>query len=819
MKNRILLLKSTCQKILPSLLKIKSRHINDNNVHFYYFSSMKNFILFFTICTSLVYSQTKFSISGTVKDSASGEDMIGAIVADKAADVAVETNEYGFYSLSVPAGKRAITIEYPGYTSKTYQIDVQNNVTYNFNINEEVTVLKEVVITEKKPDENLSNVKMSTNNLDLRQIKTLPALFGEVDIIKNLQTLPGVQTAGEGTTGYFVRGGGSDQNLILLDEAPVYNGSHILGFFSVFNSEAIKNAELYKGAIPAQFGGRLSSLLDIRSKDGNNKRFAGGASVGLISGKFSLEGPIKKNRSSFIISGRRSWADMFLKLNSDPDVRKNQLYFYDLNAKVNYTINDKNRIFVAGYFGRDKLKFGAFGIGWGNATGTVRWNHIYNSKVFSNTSLIFSNFDYKLDLNTGGFRFDWTSNLKEVGLKHDFNIFASNKIEINTGVQLNYRYFQPGKVNFSGLPGFNNIVLNDLKATEEAAYISLDYKLNAKWFIQYGTRLTAFQHIGDAKVNVYKDNIADQKNLIGTKNYESFQTIKNYWAVEPRLATRYRINSSTAIKSSLSRNVQFLHLISNSTIPLPTAVWVPSTSFIKPQYAHQIATGIFKNLKDNAYEVSAEVYYKKMFDVTDFKDNAQLFLNPNMETEIRQGTAQSYGLELFVKKNLGRFNGWISYTLSKSTRQVDGVNNSEEFRADYDRRHNFNFIANYDLGRNWTAGMAFVYATGRPYTLATGSYKVFGVDMPIYTERNGYIMPAFHRLDVSFTKKWTSEKNPHFERSLNISIYNVYNRKNPYFVSLDDKKDAQGQIIPNEKQVNMYWLFPILPSISYSINF
>ncbi|HTF81324.1 MAG TPA: TonB-dependent receptor, partial [Cytophagales bacterium] len=445
-----------------------------------------------------------------MKDSASGEDLIGAIVSDKEADAAIETNEYGFYSLSVPSGKRIITVEYPGYSKKTLEVDLQQNQTINFVISEpvdaEVTVLKDVVLTDKKPDDHVNNIKMSTNTLDIKQIKTLPALFGEVDIIKNIQTLPGVQTAGEGTTGYFVRGGGSDQNLILLDEAPVYNGSHIMGFFSVFNSEAIKTAELYKGAIPAQYGGRLSSLLDIRSKDGNNKRYSGGASLGLISGKFNLEGPIKKDRSSFILSGRRSWADMFLKLSPDADVRKNKLYFYDLNAKVNYQINDKNRIFVAGYFGRDMLKFNAFGIGWGNATGTVRWNHIFSSKVFSNTTFIFSNFDYKLELNTSGFGFDWTSNLKEVGLKQDFNIFSSNKIELNTGFQLNYRYFQPGKVMFTGLPGFKDIVLNDFRATEEAMYINVDYKLNAKWHLQYGTRITAFQHIGKAKVNQYVNN-------------------------------------------------------------------------------------------------------------------------------------------------------------------------------------------------------------------------------------------------------------------------------------------------------------------------
>ncbi len=784
-----------------------------------YFSNMKHFLLFFSFLVGAAYSQNQYSVSGIVKDSASGENIIGAIVSDNEADVAIETNEYGFFSIALPAGKRKIRINYSGYQTKIVEINLQKNETINFTIAEEgeVTVLKDVVLTDRKPDENISNVKMSTNTVDVNQIKTLPALFGEVDIIKNIQTLPGVQTAGEGTTGYFVRGGGADQNLILLDEAPVYNGSHILGFFSVFNSEAIKNAELYKGAIPAQYGGRLSSLLDIRSKDGNMNRLAGNASLGLISGKISLEGPIKKDKSSFILSGRRSWADMFLKLSPNEETRKNQLYFYDFNAKVNYKINDKNRIFVAGYFGRDKLKFSVFDLGWGNATSTVRWNHVFNSKVFSNTSLIFSNFDYHLGLKTSSFGFDWVSNLKEVGLKQDFNIFATNKIEVNTGFQLSYRYFQPGKVDFTG--GFKDIVLDPYKAGEEAVYFNADYKVTPKWFLQYGIRLTSFQQLGSSTVNVYKNNIAREENLIGTKKYGALETIKSNYAVEPRMAARYRINETTSLKASLSRNAQFLHLISNSTVPLPTAVWLPSTSYIRPQYANQVATGIFKNFKEGMFETSVEGYYKKMFDVTDFKDNAQLFLNPTLETEIRQGNAKSYGVEFFVKKNGKRFNGWISYTLSKATKQIDGVNGGREFRADYDRRHNVNVVGNYSLGKNWTLGFAWVYATGRPYTLPTGYYMVDGYKMPTYTERNGYVMPAFHRLDVSFTKKWYSTKHPNLEKALNISVYNLYNRKNPYFVQMEDKKDADGNTIVDQKVVNMYWLFPIIPSISYSVTF
>lgn len=784
---------------------------------------MKKFLITFLLSTiSVLFAQNDFSISGTVKDSATGEDMIGVVILDKSTNVAVETNDYGFYSIQLSAGEHLIKVVYSGYNTKEFKIMVINNEVKNiFLSSENVTTLKEVVITNRKADDHVDNIKISTNNLDIAQIKTLPALFGEVDVIKNIQTLPGVQSAGEGTTGFFVRGGGADQNMILLDEAPVYNASHVLGFFSVFNSEVLKNAELYKGNIPAQYGGRLSSLLDIRTKDGNMNRLGGSASLGLISGKFLVEGPIKKDKSSFIISGRRSWADVFLKMSPKKNVQETQLYFYDLNAKFNYKINEKNRVFVAGYFGKDVMNLGKFGISWGNSTGTLRWNHIFNSKVFSNTSLIFSNFDYNIKVGLSSISLDWISNIKEVGLKQDFNIFATNKIELNTGFQLNYRYFKPGTITFKGdmAKSFSNIEMSHLQCTEEAVYLNADYKLDPKWFIQYGIRVTSFQQVGNSTMNLYKDNIVKEENLIGTKSYKQFEIMNTDWAVEPRMAVRHKLNTSTSIKASVSRNVQFLNLISNATIPLPTAMWIPAGRYIKPQYSNQIATGLFKNFAENMFETSVEVYYKKMFDLTDFKDNARTFFNKTLETEISQGTGKSYGSEFFIKKNRGRLTGWISYTLSKSTKTIEGVNGGREFRADYDRRHNFNVIANYELPKNWVMGTAWVYSTGRPYTLATGYTMYDGYKMPTYTERNGYVMPAFHRLDFSFTKKWKSDKHPHLEKLLNLSVYNAYYRKNPYFITMDDKLDANGDPIPNEKVVNKTWLLPIIPSVSYTINF
>ncbi|MFQ3574953.1 MAG: TonB-dependent receptor [Cytophagales bacterium] len=779
----------------------------------------KSLFLLFVFFVCQIQAQSKFTISGYVKDNKNGEDLIGATVMAKNTKYAVATNEYGFFSLTMPEGEYVIVIQYIGYKNIEKSINLNANQKLNFSLQEDVKEMEEVVITEKKPDDNVSNIKMSSNTLDIKQIKNLPALFGEVDIIKNIQTLPGIQNAGEGTTGFFVRGGGADQNLILLDEAPVYNASHLLGFFSVFNADAVKSAEIYKGGIPAQYGGRLSSLLDIRTKDGNNKKFGGIASIGLISSKVSLEGPLKKEKSSFFVSARRTYVDMFLKLSPNPQSRSNQLYFYDINAKMNFNINEKNRIFIAGYFGRDVLKFGVFGLNWGNGTGTFRWNHLFNDRLFSNTTLIYSNFNYGLGIRSGAVGFDWTSNLKETALKQDFTYFLNPQNELKFGAVMTYRTFQPGKITPSSAGSvFSPIQLDQYNAGEMAIYASNDQKLGARWHLQYGLRYTIFSQMGNSKVFKYNGD-RRRENIVDTLSYGAFQPIKTYGGLEPRLALRYTLNTSSSIKSSYNRTYQFLHLLSQSTIPLPTAVWIPSTQHILPQYADQVAVGYFKNLFDNKIETSVETYYKEFHDVTDFKDNSDILLNPHVETEVRQGKGWSYGIEFFVKKNSGKLTGWISYTLSKAERQIADVNGGERYRADYDRRHNANLVASYELTPKWNISGAWVYSTGRPMSLPAGFYDVGGYNVPLYTERNGYVMPAFHRLDFSATKKWRSKKNEKIEKSFNISFYNLYNRKNPFIVTVDNENDSNGRPIENKKVINMYWLFPILPSISYQISF
>ena len=777
-------------------------------------------IFFFHVCVVFfTCAQNKFSISGYVKDAKNGEDIIGAVIKVYGLDVSTLSNEYGFFSLSLPPGDYDLTISFIGYKTFRKKIKLDSNQNLKIFLEEEILEMEEVIITDKKPDENVTNIKIGANTLDIKKIKTLPALFGEVDIIKNIQTLPGIQNAGEGTTGFFVRGGSADQNLILLDEAPVYNPAHVLGFFSVFNADAIKTAEIYKAGIPAQYGGRLSSLLDIRTKDGNQKNINGLASLGLISSKGTLELPIKKEKSGLFLSARRTYADLFLKLSPNAQTRNNRLYFYDLNAKFNLDINSKNRVFFASYWGRDVLKFGAFGLEWGNKTFTFRWNHLFNSKIFCNTTTYFSNFDYGLTITAGAIGFDWTSNLKEAAFKQDYTFFVNPQNEVKAGFALTYRTFQPGKINpTSSNSVFLPIKLDSYQAGEVATYISNEQKLNTKWLLQYGVRYTLFVQLG--KSNVFKYNgEREPENIVDTITYNRFEPIQTYCALEPRFSMRYLLNYRASIKTSYNRTYQFLHLLSQSTIPLPTAVWIPSTKYIKPQYADQVGVGFFQNFLDNAFETSIETYYKKFYEVTDFKDNSEILLNPHIETEIRQGQGESYGVEFLLKKNTGKFTGWTSYTLSKAERKINGVNGGRKYRADYDRRHNFNIVLCYDITTKWCIASTWTYTTGRPISLPVGFYNVGDYSVPYYTERNGYVMPAFHRLDCSATRKWKGKRNTKIQKMLNISIYNLYNRKNPFIVTVDNETDENGKPIENKKVINMYWLFPIIPSVNYQITF
>lgn len=769
---------------------------------------------------SYIRAQDNHTLSGYVKDVSNGEELIGVTVLVKELKSGVISNPYGFYSLTLPAGDYTLVFGYLGYTSIEKMITLDKNMSLNIELEESVLKMDEVVIREEPLDANVTAVRMSNNELNIQQIKKMPALFGEPDIIKTIQMLPGVISAGEGTSSFFVRGGSADQNLILIDEAPIYDPSHLFGLFSVFNSEVIKDAELYKGGIPSRFGGRLSSILEVRTKDGNNKKLSGAGGIGTLAGRFMLEGPIKKDKSSFIISGRRSWADLFLRAAG----QKNLVHFYDVNAKVNWKNSNKNRFFTAIYLGRDVFSFDDFGFDWGNATATFRWNHLFNDKLFSNTSLIASNFDYGLKSTDNAEGFNWTSDLKEFTLKEDLSYFPNPNHELSFGYHVTYRQFSPGIITpTSPTSIFKETKLQKMFALDHAFYVGDQHRINDRLSLKYGARLSIFQNIGREDVYVYtdpEDNINIER--IDTLQFGSFENIKTYVRLEPRFAARYLLNATSSLKFSYNRMVQNTHLIASGTVPLPFNTWSPSSTYLQPQLSDQVAVGYFKNMKDNTYEMSVEAYYKDMDNVTDFADNADIFFNQDLATEFRQGKSWSYGTELLFKKNEGLLTGFLSYTWSKTERKVPGVNKGETFIANYDRRHSFNAVATYDLNERWSFGANFTYSTGRPLTVPAGRYE-FGDDYNVdyFTGKNQYRLPAIHRLDVSATYAKPPKEGRKWKSSWVFSLYNTYSRKNPFTVFTQTRQDDDGNVEGNgaEKQAKLVYLFPILPSVTYNIKF
>ena len=762
-------------------------------------------------------AQQKFTINGYVKDAENGEELIGATVIVKELGTGAVTNVYGFYAVSLPPGRYTLQYTYIGYLTIEKDFNLTADTEANVELPVEAIQMADIVITDKPIDANVSDISMSHNAVDVKQVKKLPALFGEPDIIKTIQMLPGVISAGEGTSSFFVRGGSADQNLILIDEAPVYDPSHLFGLFSVFNADVIKDSELYKGGIPSRYGGRLSSILEVRTKDGNNKEFAGQAGIGLLASKLMVEGPIKKDKSSFIISGRRSYVDLFLKA-ADQD---NLVHFYDINAKVNWKHNNNNRFFLAAYIGRDVFSFeDVFGFDWGNATATFRWNHLFNDRLFSNTSVIASNFSYKLGLEDDAQGFDWRSNLKELTLKEDLNYFLNTSNELEFGYHVTYRDFSPGKISPTSASSlFAESELDPMFALDHALYAGNQQKVSDKLTLRYGLRLSVFQNIGDQDVYTYvdpQDNIDPTR--VDTLSYGQFENIKTYVNLEPRFSARYLLNANSSIKASYNRMVQNTHLISSGTVPIPFNTWSPSTPYLKPQLADQVAVGYFRNLKDNTVEVSAEAYYKDIQHVTDFADNAQLFFNQDLSTEFRQGDSWSYGLELMAQKREGAISGFVSYTWSKTERDIPGVNNDRPFLANYDRRNTLNVVATYDHSPRWTFGANFTYSSGRPITLPAGTYDYDGYLVDYITERNGYALPAFHRLDVSATLIPRKNEGRRIQTSWVFSIYNAYNRRNAFTIYTRTKETDEGQVT-NEREAVQVSLFPILPSITYNIKF
>ena len=771
-------------------------------------------MLFLTLSLG-VFSQENFTISGNLTDIENGEGLIGASIKLANQAKGTVTNGYGFYSLTLPKGSYKIVYSYLGYKSITKELVLDKNAKINIELTEVSTTFDEVVITGEAANKNVESLDMSKNELNIDQIKRIPALMGEVDIIKAIQLLPGVQTIGEGGSGFFVRGGAADQNLILLDEANVYNASHLMGFFSVFNPDAVKNVELYKGGIPAQYGGRLASVLDIKMKDGNMKKFSAQGGIGTISSRLTLSAPIKKNKGAFMISGRRTYADVFLPLftKNKPELKGTKLYFYDANIKGNYTFNDKNRLFVSGYFGKDVLALAEeFKMDWGNATASVRWNHIFNDKLFLNTTLVHSNYDYLLGTpkggNADGDSFEWGANIKDYYLKEDFNYYLNPKNTIKFGLLTSFHEISPGNMSFSSDGVENKINAAHTNSLEHGIYASNEHKISTRFSAIYGLRYSYFQNIGKATVYGY-DEAFEVKD---TTYYKDGEIYNSYGGLEPRLGLKYSLDETSSVKASYNRTRQYIQLASNSTSSSPLDVWFSSSSNVKPQYADQVALGYFKNMKDNL-EISTEVYYKKMYNTIDFKDHAQLLLNQHLEGELRIGTANSYGFEFMAKKNTGKWTGWLSYTYSRVFKDIPLINGGKVYPAKYDQPHNISFITSYEFSKRFSASLNFVYNTGRAVSMPTGKYIFQGQSIPIYSEKNSERLPAYHRLDLSATLKSKKYDTKKLKGEWVFSIYNVYNRANAYSVNFIQDEDT------GNAKAEMLYLFKIIPSVTYNFKF
>lgn len=783
-------------------------------------------IILFTTFTS--FSQDKFTLSGTIKDSKNNETLIGVNVYIPVLKIGTTTNEYGFYSITVPKGEHQIEISYLGYQTIQQTINLNQNTKNNFAISESGEELQEVIIKDNKGKLNIKSPEMSVNKLSISAIKKMPVVMGEVDVLKSILLLPGVTNAGEGASGFNVRGGGADQNLILLDEATIFNSSHVFGFFSVFNPDAIKDLKLYKGGIPARFGGRASSVLEIYQKDGSSKEFHANGGIGLISSRLLVEGPIVKDKGSFLIGGRASYAHLFLKLSEEN--KDNSAYFYDLNAKFSYKLNDNNSLYLSGYFGRDVFSLNkSFTNTYGNSTLNLRWNHLYSNKLFSNLSLIYSDYYYGLDLDFVGF--NWDSGIKNYNIKYDFKHYISDKFKLNYGLNGIYYQFNPGTIKPSSIDsGINPDQLDKKYAFEPSIYLDAENQLSKRITVAYGLRYSLFYRLGASTINYYDNNnpvvfnsamgIYEKGTPTSTQYFGKNKVIKDYNNLEPRLAVSYQLNDNQSIKASYNRMAQYLQLISNTSSPTPLDVWMPSDNYIKPQIADQVALGYFRNIKNGAYSLEVETYYKKIQNRLDYIDGADLIANNAIEQVILNGRMRAYGLEIMLKKNEGKFNGWISYTLSKSEQQTPGrtpeetgINNGQWYSSAYDKRHNLAITSAYNLNEKWSFGANFALQSGQPVTYPNGQYVYLGITVPSYGLRNENRLPAYHHLDVSATLTPRKNKDRNWKGEWVFSIYNLYNRQNAASINFRQNSDT------GVNEAVKTSIFGIVPAVSYNFKF
>ncbi|MEQ1554679.1 MAG: TonB-dependent receptor, partial [Ferruginibacter sp.] len=764
------------------------------------------------------------TISGIVKDLKNGETIFGASIYIKELQVGTSSNEYGFYSLTIPVGNYTLVISHQGYKLVTDSIKLVENISTNFSLIENSKELQTVIVSTNKKRSEIKNTEMSVNKLSVQTIKQMPVVFGEVDILKSIMQLPGVTNAGEGQSGFNVRGGSADQNLVLLDEATIYNSSHLFGFFSVFNADAIKDLKLYKGGIPARFGGRLSSVLDIYQKDGNKENFKVQGGVGLISSRLLAEGPLKKERGSFILAGRGSYGHLLLKLSGN----KNAAYF--INTKLNYKINDKNKLFLSGYFGKDVFDLnGGFINTYGNSFGNLRWNHLFSDKLFSNLSLIYSDYYYGLVVNYFGI--EWNSNIKNFNVKYDFKHYLTKATKLTYGLNAQYYTFNPGKVDpIDNKSGVVSTQLDKKYAFEPALYLDIDQKIFKKLTINYGLRYSMFYRLGNQNINVYANNnavvfndnfkIYEKAKPIGVAKYGKNETIAKFNNPEPRVSISYAFNENKSVKASYNRMAQYLHLISNTSSPTPLDIWAPSDNYFKPQLLDQFAIGYFQNFKDDIYSVEIESFYKKIKNKVDYIDGAELIANNALEQVILNGKARAYGLEFMLKKNSGALSGWISYTLSRTEQQTQGrsanelgINEGKWYKSSYDKLHNFSATVMYKRNRKWSFGSIFTLQSGQPATFPNGQYQYQGITVPSYGLRNENTLPMFHHLDISATLTPQKRQSKKWKGEWVFSIYNLYNRSNAASINFKQNKDY------GTNEAVRFSIFGIMPGITYNFKF
>lgn len=770
---------------------------------------MRIVLLLISFVFSFQLFAQKATISGTVRMQSNGEAVIGATIMELNHKEVTITNQYGFYSLSLPIGKIEMVVSYSGMKADTISLELQKNMQKDFVLESQARLLESVIINLPSTGRSLSGTQMGVEKLTAKEMEFIPQLFGERDPLKAIQLLPGIKPASEGSSGMYVRGGSADQNLIQLDEATVYNASHLLGFFSTFNADAIKDVTIYKGGMPAQYGGRLSSVVDIRMNDGDNQNFHVSGGLGLISSKLNIEGPIQKGISSFLVSGRTTYADVFLKLSKDSTINRNKIGFYDLNTKLNYQVNDKNQLFLSGYFGSDHLNAGTdFGLRWGNTTATLRWNHIYQNGMFSNTSLIYSNYDYTIDVNLGANNLNIFSQIRDWNLKSEWQWKQGNHHSLRTGFDLIYHVIRPGDITSSVTSNFNDLLFQKRYSLENSFFVADNWKISKNFSLNAGLRMEIFSILGPG--DFYKVDV-DGK-ILDTITVAKGKILKTYWNTEPRLAARLMLTGTSSLKASYVRNTQNIHLLSNSTTARPTDRWISSTNNIKPEIADQFSIGYYKDFSNGRYEATTEAYYKSMDNQIDYRDGADINNANLVETQLLYGIGRAYGIEFLLKKKRGKLSGWLSYTLSKTEKKINGINDGNWYNARQDRTHDVAIVLAYKAGNNWTLSANWVFYTGDAVSFPEGKYIVNNQIYYYYSKRNGYRMPDYHRLDLGATKTFKNKKG--FTSELSLSLYNAYGRENAYSIRFKPDEEDPAKTVAVQTA-----LFKFVPSISYNFKF